>query len=86
MILIHKGSRNKSEMENYISWEHLSSLSCKLFDHFIIHGQLRELKTDDLQYAYNANTVQCASIIQETIIIIISNGSHVVYVGCISSF
>ena len=49
-------------------------------DHCIIRDQLFALKTDDLQFAYKANTstVQCVSMVQETISYLINNGSHVV--------
>ena len=56
----------------------LSSLFCKLFDHCIIRDQLFALKTDDLQFHYKASTVQCVSMVQETITYYINNGSHVV--------
>ena len=78
LIPIPKGLKNLAEIKNYCIA--LSSLFCKLFGHCIIHDQLIALKTDDLQFAYKANTstVQCVSNIQETNSYYVNNGSHVV--------
>ena len=79
MIPIPKGSKSTTEIKNHRGIA-LSSLFSKPFYQCIIRDQLFALKTDNLQFAYNANTsnIQCVSMVQETIGYYINNSSHVV--------
>ena len=62
----------------------LSSLFSKIFDHCIISCEDAALKLDDLQFAYKSgmSTIQCASVITETINYYLHNKSDIYIYMC----
>ena len=73
MIPIPKGfNKDLSKSQNYRGIA-LSSLFSKIFDHCIISCEDAALKSDDLQFSHKSgmSTIQCASVVTETIIYII---------------
>ena len=79
MIPIPKGfNKDVSKSQNYRGIA-LSSLFSKIFDHCIISCEDAALKSDDLQFAYKSgmSTIQCASVVTETINYYLHNKSDI---------
>ena len=79
MIPIPKGfNKDLSKSQNYRGIA-LSSLFSKIFDHCIISCEDAALKSDDLQFAYKSgmSTIQCASVVTETINYYLYNKSDI---------
>ena len=86
MIPIPKGiNKDLTKTQNYRGIA-LSSLLSKLFDLCIISSEGSHLLSDGLQFAYKSgsSTIQCASIVTETINYYINNESDV-YMCCIDA-
>ena len=79
MISIPKGfNKDLSKSQNYRGIA-LSSLFSKIIDHCIISCEDAALKSDDLQIAYKSGmyTIQCASVVTETINYYLHNKSDI---------
>ena len=74
-------NKDLSKSQNYRGIA-LSSLFSKIFDHCIISCEDAALKSDDLQFAYKSgmSTIQCASVVTETINYYLHNKSDYICV------